>query len=57
MGKHIIQIPSKDGSVYIYDADSKTLRKICDVTGPGDIPEDVCETLRILNLKVSTVKA
>jgi hypothetical protein len=57
MGKHIIQIPSTDGSIYIYDADSRTLRKICDITEPGDIPADVRETLRILNLNVKTVEA
>jgi hypothetical protein len=54
VGKHIIQIPSADGYVYVYDADKKTLRKICDVEKPEDIPEDVLETMRMISLSVKT---
>jgi hypothetical protein len=51
MGKHILQIPSADGRVYAYDADRKTLCKICDIEKPEDIPEDVMETLNAAGLR------
>jgi hypothetical protein len=57
MGKHIIQIPSADGCVYAYDADRKTLQKICGIENPEDIPVDVLETLRIINAHIKTDKA
>jgi hypothetical protein len=57
MGKHVIQIPSEDGCVYVYDTDKKTMRKICDIEKLEDIPQDVKETLRNINLYVETGKA
>jgi hypothetical protein len=56
MGKHVIQIPSEDGCVYVYDADKKTIRKICDIEKPEDLPADVKETLRSINLYVENGK-
>jgi hypothetical protein len=52
MGKHIIQIPSEDGCVYVYDTDEKIIQKISEIKRIKDIPEDVRETLRIANLCV-----
>jgi hypothetical protein len=57
MGKHIIQIPSVDGCLYLYDADKKTLRQVRDMEKEDDIPADVKETLRIVNLRVETGRA
>jgi hypothetical protein len=57
MGKYSIQIPSADGCVYVYDADNKTLWKICDIEKPEDIPADVKETLRDLDIHIKTGKA
>jgi hypothetical protein len=54
MGKHVIQIPSADGCIYVYDVDRKTLRKICDIEKLDDIPEDVKETLDAVNLHIAT---
>jgi hypothetical protein len=56
MGKHVLQVPSADGFIYIYDADRKTLQKIHDIDKLGDIPEDVMETLNAANLRVETGK-
>lgn len=50
MGKHILQIPSVDGCLYIYDADRKVIQKLCDVKRLEDIPPDVRETLSRANL-------
>jgi hypothetical protein len=52
MGKHTVQIPSSDGCIYIYDADRKTIRKVCDIEKPEDIPADVRETLRVAGLPI-----
>lgn len=53
MSRHILQIPSADGCVYLYDADRKTLQKQCDVKKPEDAPEDVKETLLVAGLCVA----
>jgi hypothetical protein len=53
MGKHVIQIPSADGCICVYDADRKTLRKICGTERMEDIPEDAQETLDAVNLRVA----
>jgi hypothetical protein len=45
MGKHVIQIPSEDGCVYVYDTDKKTLQRISDIKKTQAIPRDVRETL------------
>jgi hypothetical protein len=56
MGKHVIQIPSEDGDIYIYDTDKKTFRKACDVEKLEDLPADVKETLRTINLSIENGK-
>jgi hypothetical protein len=52
MGKHVIQIPSEDGCLYVYDVDKQTLKKLCDIERLEDIPADVLETLNMANLRV-----
>jgi hypothetical protein len=54
MGKHVIQIPSEDGCLYVYDTDKKTMQKICDIKKLEDIPKDVRETLSRAGLCVDT---
>jgi hypothetical protein len=54
MDKHIIQIPSRDGYVYVYDVDKQTLRKLCPIAKPEDISADVRETLYTCHLPVAT---
>jgi hypothetical protein len=56
MGKHVIQIPSEDGRVYVYDTDKKIIRKICDIERPEDLPADVKETLRNINVYIENIK-
>jgi hypothetical protein len=55
MGKHILQIPGSDGCVYAYDADSKTLKRICEV-GIAETPEDVLETIKAAGLEIAPAK-
>jgi hypothetical protein len=52
LGKHIVQIHSGDGCVYLYDADKKTLMKACDVVHADHIPVGVKETLDALHVAV-----
>jgi hypothetical protein len=54
MGKHILQIPSADGCIYLYDADRRTLKKLCEIAKPEDAPADVKETLLAAGLCVRT---
>jgi hypothetical protein len=57
MGRHVIQIPSADGRVYVYDTDKKTFWKVCGIEKAEDLPPDVKETLRNINLHIETGKA
>lgn len=41
MGNNIIQIPSDDGCVYIYNFDTGKAQKLCDIGSPKDFPDDV----------------
>jgi hypothetical protein len=54
MGKHVLQIPSDDGCIYIYDVDTQTLRKLCGITASYLIPDDVKQTLERASLPVKT---
>jgi hypothetical protein len=54
MGKHVLQIPADDGCIYLYDADTQTLRKLCDITTVRQIPDEVKQTLEAAHLTVKT---
>jgi hypothetical protein len=56
MGRHIIQIASADGCIYVCDADKKTIRKVCSIERLEDVPDDVRETLSVVNLLPCPVK-
>jgi hypothetical protein len=57
VGKHVLQIQADDGCIYIYDVDTQTLRKLCDITTSRLIPDDVRQTLEKANLPVKTKEA
>jgi hypothetical protein len=52
MGKYVLQIPAEDGCVYIYDVETHTLRKLCDITQSDTVPENVRDTLLKAGLPV-----
>jgi hypothetical protein len=54
MGKHVLQIPADDGSIYIYDVDTRILRRLFDITTECFIPDEVKITLEKANLTVKT---
>jgi hypothetical protein len=53
MGKHTLQIPSADGCVYVYDVDTQTVKKVCDIVAAKEIPADVWETIKAAKLAVA----
>jgi hypothetical protein len=52
MGKYVLQIPTDDGCVYVYDIETQLLRKVCDITRIDAVPEVVKETLSKAHLFV-----
>ncbi|GMO63762.1 MAG: hypothetical protein Ta2A_11120 [Treponemataceae bacterium] len=50
---NVIQIPSNDGCIYLYNLDTGKAQKICDLVSPKDYPDDVKE--KIAKLQRSTV--
>jgi hypothetical protein len=51
---NVIQIPGKDGCVYLYNIDTGKAQKLCDLESPADYPDDVKEKINVLQRK--TVK-
>jgi hypothetical protein len=53
MGKNVIQIPSDDGCVYVYDLDANKLKKVCDIFSERDVPDNVRDILLKLDRRVN----
>jgi hypothetical protein len=53
MWKNVIQIPSDDGCVYVYDVDTARLKKICDIVAEKDVPQNVRDILLKLDRRVN----
>jgi hypothetical protein len=54
VGTHVLQIPADDGCVYVYDADTQLLCKVCDIVQMIAAPEIVRETSAKAHLSVKT---
>jgi hypothetical protein len=57
VARHVIQIASQDGCVYVCDVDSGKLWKVCEVKGFSEMPVDVRETADLINLNLKAGKA
>jgi hypothetical protein len=53
MGKYVLQIPADDGCIYVYDVETRLLRKVCDITQIDSVPEAVKETLSRAHLSIA----
>ncbi len=51
---NVIQIPSSDGCIYMFNLDTGKAQKLCDLESPAAFPDDVKN--KIADLQRRTVK-
>jgi hypothetical protein len=56
MGKHLLtlRVPTDDGCEYVYDGDTQTIRKICDINALSELPPEINELVKFYKLPVKT---
>ena len=54
INENIIQIPSMDGCIYLFNPETNKWRKICDIDSPfRELPFDVQERIKNMSISIS----